>query len=563
MLRLLLAYAATAFGAAGTLAQHVPYPTYYGDGDELLRLELLAGDSAASQLALRPLGYSQVRELVERLEASGSHRSAADEAALRRTRARLGLLEARAAPDRGSPRAWLGRTFYRQPGYALALRRPGFELYANPVLGLAYGQQNNTPGPNLVVRNTRGVTVRGNVDRGVAFQTTIHENQARLPSWARDWRTAYADRVPGVGTYKPFSPLLWDAPDAVDYIQATADIGFRLTRHISLTAGHGNPRVGAGYRSAILDDFADPYLYARIDTRVWRLHYRNTFAELTEGVPNSSSVAKKFLASHTLAAKLTPAWEFGVTETTVLSRDGGFDAQYLNPVIFYRAVESDLGSPDNALIAAHTDLRLGRRGHVYGQILLDELLFGELLGGRGWWGNKFAWQAGGRWFDLAGVSGLEAQAEFNLTRPFTYAHRRTGIAFTHFAQPLAHPWGASAAEWTGSLSYRPTDRLRVSTRLVRSRQGDIAAPRVPNIGANVLADNGDRTRDFGYAVADTLPVERTWLRLRAEYLPAHGASVRLEYSYYEVARASGPNLPGQHGVTLGLYLNFARRSELF
>ena len=553
-------------GAATAEAQHVPFPSYRGDAQSLDRFFQLIPGEQRLHPGQQPATYGQLAEALAAVDSVGTVAGPADARAVELVRTRLGLQPMReAVPDRRGLGGWLGRSFYRVPGYALHLRRRGFELFVNPVLDVRVGVQSEPSGREglggVVMRNTRGLTVRGGVDERVWFATTLHENQARMPSYERAWRAAYADRVPGVGFYKDYDPVLFDADDAVDYFQATGVVGVGLTRHISAQFGHGNPRVGRGYRSLVLDDFADPFLYAQVDTRVWRIHYRNLFAQHFDGVPNSAGGQRKFLAAHTLSVQLTPAWTFGLTEMTVFARErGGFDAQYLNPIILYRPVEQDNGSPDNALLAFHTDVRLGRGARAYGQFVFDEFKFDEFFGGRGWWGNKYAWQLGAQLFDPLGVEGLAVRAEYNLVRPFTYGQRRPSISYTHYAQPLAHPWGADVRELALELDYRPGERWLFGARAVLARQGSLAA-RVPHNGANVLVNNALRGGDFGFATADEA-LRRAFGRARLQYAPIPGAALRLDYVYY------GRNdLPGgrfdQHGVTIGVGLNAERRSGVF
>ena len=566
--------------AAALRAQHLPFQPTIGSGARFERVALATRGAGDVHLGLGRPTLGDVEQLLAVGDSLGAFASRADRAVARALRTQLGSLPLRPASTRDGLRGWLGRSFYRRPGHALDLARPGFRLLVDPVLDLHLGEQSGGARGGARFTNTRGVAVRGHIDERVYFQTTILENQARLASWAREWSAAYADRVPGVGFYKPYDPILFDVDDAVDYIQATGELGFRITRHIGLTFGHGNPRLGTGYRSVVLDDFVDPYLYLQLDTRVWRIHYRNTFAQLQEGVPSAGirpqrDIDRKYIAAHTLSVKLAPTWEVSLTEQTVLYReDAGFDLQYLNPVILYRAVEQDNGSPDNALFALASNVGIGEGGLVYGQFLLDEFKFDELFGGEGWWANKYAWQLGGLLIDPLGVGGVELRAEYNLVRPFTFGHRFGNIAYTHYAQPLAHPWGASIREAALQVGFAPLDQWRLDALAVTSTQDDIGLPAPPHIGSNPLYDNGERGHldaapdddpnrvNYGYSVAGESAVERLFGRVRLGYSPIPGSLLFVAYEYYSRNPAGGSRL-GQHGATFGLTLNAQRRSSLY
>ena len=546
----------------GLGAQLTSYTPIAGQESDVERLLLSDRGSSGVHAAMRPLTFSDVTQLLSAADSAGAPANWADAAMRARVRTRLGLSEAK---DRdvlsGGLGGWARRNFYMTRGYAVDARRGGFRLLLNPVLDLRTGRQTDGGGYNFV--NTRGVRIRGQIDDRVYFQSAFYENQVGLRSYEREWRRAYAGQVPGVGFFKAYDPLLYDIPDAVDFIQATGEVGFRLTRHIHARLGHGNPSLGLGQRSALLGDFVDPFFFAEVDTRFWRFHYRNLYAQLQDGTQAAARVERKWLVSHTLSLQLTPAWEFGLTEQTVFKRDGGFDVQYLNPVIFYRAVEQDNGSPDNAMVGFHSNVLLGGTAAVYGQFLFDELKFDELfVNGDKWWANKWAWQLGARYLDAFGATGLTLTAEANTVRPFTFAHRFEGISHTHYNQPLAHPWGADLAEVIVGAEQWVGKRWRLTAKLNRLRQSDASLPPAPHTGANVLYDNDLRDREYGYRIADTAAVNRTLLSARLQFLPFPGAVVEAGYEYYRRGGDGATDL-AQHGLHLGLSLNAWQRKGLW
>ena len=558
----------------------VPYTPIAGEEDDALRLLVRDGGRSGVHAALQPLTHADVGRLVAVADSVEAPLHWASAATLERVRVRLGQVRNVDRDTlRGGLGGWARRNFYRTRGYAIDVGKGGFRFRANPVLELRTGRQTDGGGYNFL--NTRGVRLMGTVDDRVYFQTAIYENQEGLRSYGREWRRAYANQVPGVGFYKDFDPILYDLDDAVDYIQATGEVGFRLTRHIHARLGHGSPHVGLGERSAILGAFADPFFYAQIDTRVGRFHYRNLYAQLQDGRQSAGRVERKFLVAHTLSLQLARNWEFGLTEQTVVKREGGgFDVQYLNPVILYRAVEQDNGSPDNALIGFHSNLILGRTALLYGQFLFDELKFDELfINGDKWWANKWSLQLGGRYVDAFGAAGLTVGAEVNAVRPFTYGHRFEGISFTHYNQPLAHPWGASLSEVIVGAEQWISPRWRARARFTRLRQDDIgyaptppgAAIRRPHIGANVLFDNdlrgtvtidSEEFGDYGYTIAGSVPVTRQLASITVQHVPFPGAVLEAGYEYYRRAPTSGEALT-QHGFHVGLSLNAWSRPVLF
>lgn len=73
--------------------------------------------------------------------------------------------------------------------------------------------------------------------------------------------------------------------------------------------------------------------------------------------------------------------------------DNRFDLYYLNPIIFYKAVERQNGSPDNAIVAFDAKYTKGKCV-IYGQLIIDELRFSSVFINRNEFRNKFGNQIG-------------------------------------------------------------------------------------------------------------------------------------------------------------------------
>jgi hypothetical protein len=88
-----------------------------------------------------------------------------------------------------------------------------------------------------------------------------------------------------------------------------------------------------------------------------------------------------------------------------------------------------------------------KRFQLYGQLMLDEFVFSELVtNNQGWWANKYGIQAGLKYIDAFGIDHLDLQAEYNQVRPYTYTHRDSSAYYAHYDTPLAHPLGANFKE---------------------------------------------------------------------------------------------------------------------
>lgn len=391
--------------------------------------------------------------------------------------------------------------FYRTPANFFEVNTPFFRLKANPLLNVHLAR--DVDSNQLLFANQRGIEIRGDVDRRVYFYTSILETQERFASYV-DRRINQYDAVPGALRYKDYKSQLFGNTRGYDFNVAQAFIGFYATRHIGVQFGHGRQFIGNGYRSVFLSDFGPPRFFLQISTKVWRFHYQNLFFELN---PTSADAArpnrllpKKYAAVHYLNFKATPRLSFGFFEATVFNRSGQFELQYLNPIILYRTVEAALGSPDNVLIGFDGKWNLFRRVQFYGQFLFDEFRFDALYQPRerGWWGNKFAWQLGGKYVDAFGIDHLDLQIEWNAARPYTWSHRDSLNSWTHYNQTLGHPLGANFKELVGLVRYQPCPRLSFNARIVTAQQGDDTV--LQNWGADPLRPNRDRVQDYGNSI---------------------------------------------------------------
>ena len=150
----------------------------------------------------------------------------------------------------------------------------------------------------------------------------------------------------------------------------------------------------------------------------------------------------------------------------------GFELAYLNPVIFYRAIEHYTGSnKSNALVGADAKWNFLNRFQIYGQFVLDEFLLEHVKARDGWWANKWATQLGAKYIDVFGIPNLDMQVEWNRARPFMYAHISDHTSYTHYDQPLAHPLGANFDEQLMILRYQPLTRLFVEARYLQANYG--------------------------------------------------------------------------------------------
>ena len=411
----------------------------------------------------------------------------------------------------------LAKYFFRTKTDLYSVNTDGLTLRLNPVIQLSGGL---SPGDDAQpFRNTRGVEVHGTIDNKVSFYTIMADNQA---TWAPYVRRAIdsVNVVPGQGFWKPFRE------NGVDFFLARGHVSVPITKHIEVHAGHDRQFIGHGYRSMIWSDFAPPALFLRADTRIWKVRYTNLF---TQGVANIYTTPQgtlgtrpfthKQIVLHHLSVNLAPNFQGGVFELVVNgdadSLGSGFGINYLNPIIFYRALEQQGGSSGNVLLGADFKWDLLNSLRLYGQFVLDEFLLSEIRARNGWWGNKYGAQLGFKYVDALNLSGLDLQAEVNWARPYTYTHLSHYTSVTHYQQPLAHPLGANFKEVVGIVRWQGHPRWQVSLKGIGAVYGADSAG--TNWGTNLLLPYDTRQQQYNNVIGQGAATQLLLAESRISY----------------------------------------------
>jgi hypothetical protein len=412
--------------------------------------------------------------------------------------------------------------------------------------------------------NTRGVQIRGMIDNKIGFYTFFADNQSAVPQYVNNFIANY-NAVPGEGFYKPFKK------NGVDFLTARGYFTFNITKHIHFQFGHDKNFIGNGYRSLILSDFSSNYTFLKINTRIWKLNYMNLFTEMNAGVNAADSrFPKKYLTFHHLSLNVTKNLNIGVFESVIFGRDdtlrhGQFDFNYLNPIIFFRSIEQQLGSADNSLLGMDYKWNFLKHFSFYGQIILDEFLLKNVKAGNGWWANKQALQLGMKYYNAAGVKNLDLQGEFNVVRPYTYAHATKYTSYTHYNQPLAHPQGANFYEFIGIARYQPLKRLNLTGKLFYVKTGkdsnatDIGVGQ--NYGGNPLKSYlqiaGANT--FGNTIGQGIGTNIVLLSFNASYQVRHNLFIDFTQIFRKETSDIEARSFNTNWTSIGLRWNIAQR----
>jgi len=425
--------------------------------------------------------------------------------------------------DNESKRPLLKR-FYKKRSDFFNVSTDDFDLHVNPVLYAGAG--NDSRRNEMLFINTRGVEVRGMVDKKVGFYTYLTDNQAVLPSYVWD-QVAQNPVIPHEGFWKDYKN-----GKGVDFLQARGYITFEATRHINLQFGHDRFFIGNGYRSLIFSDYGPPSLFLKGNVKVWKLNYVFAVNQMTTDVRGSlngisgsgKGFPNKFNALHHLSLNIGKKFNLGIFESVIFSPDdttgsGRFRLEYLNPIIFYRAIEQQNGSSDNVLLGMDFKWNVVKKLSLYGQFVIDEFVIDHIRAGDGWWANKFAIQAGGKYVDAFGISNLDLQGEINIVRPYMYSHFTNYSNYTSYNQAIAHPLGANFKEFVGILRYQPLPRLNIAGKLSLIKIGRDTTG--VNWGGDILKNNQTRQQELNNTIGQGISNDILFGSLTASWQLKH------------------------------------------
>ena len=378
----------------------------------------------------------------------------------------------------------------------LLVNRSDIKLTLNPILGLDIAfDKNDTLN---IYRNSRGIELRGLIGEKVGFYSRIIENQVRFPNYTRR-KNINSGVVNGSTLFKTINPY------SRDFFNASGYVVFAPVDEINIQFGQDNNSIGNGYRSLILSDFSAPYLFLKFNTKVWKFNYQNLFSKHVDysriinqptvgdikedlsGIPHKN----KYSAFHHLSINVLKNLNIGFFENIIFDRSdstqsNSYDVSYLNPLIFYTAVNHGLNSTDNAVVGIDWKWNFKNHFSFYGQFVLDEFKKDELFSRSQSWVNKWAYQGGLKYINVLNVSNLDMQLEVNQLRPYLYQHSDISQNWIHFNQSLSHPLGSNLREFIAILRYQPFARLNFKAAFSHSIQGIDTSLLSTNFGGNYL-----------------------------------------------------------------------------
>ncbi len=417
--------------------------------------------------------------------------------------------------------------------------------------------------------NTRLVYTQGGIGKNFNFFAVIYESQGRFADYFNRFARARKPDggapaiIPGRGIAKKFRS------DSFDYPIATGHISYSPSKTFNFQLGHGKNFIGDGYRSLLVSDNASPYPYFKINTTFWKLKYTNTWTSLRDVRPEvtaDGSYRTKFIANHYLSYNVTKRLNIGLFESVVWQNDNdrGFDFNYINPVIFYRAIEFSTGARGgNALIGLTSKYKFTDRINAYGQMIIDEFSSSDIFGGEGSYKNKIGYQIGAKYYDAFGVGGLYLQAEYNRVRPYTYSHNSVILNYGHNNQSLAHTLGANFSEFITIARYQK-GRIFGDLKFIFAKRGFEFNTEDDSLfyGGNIYGTEDNRVSELGNEVAQGNTTDFFHGELQAGYLINPATNLKIYASL--IVRDFKPEIDTETVFeNQTTWLNFGLRTDLF
>jgi hypothetical protein len=438
-------------------------------------------------------------------------------------------------------------SIYKTPADMISVREKDFFISVNPVLQLQAMKDDATN--ELRYMNTRGVLIRSLLADKIGFQAYVTETQEKPPVFLLE-KVEQFRAVPGAGLYRRFKKT------GYDYFDARGSVYFNATRFLDVQFGYDKIFLGNGYRSLFMSDYSSSHLFFNLNLHAGRFNYVSRVMELTSQytrrIDKDTLFPKKYAVVHHVSFN-APKWlTLGLFESIVFGRQNHVEFSYLNPVMFLRPAELQVGSPDNSFVGFDAKANVGKRFQLYGQILIDEFYTKYIRQNNGWWGNKWAFQGGLKYIDVAGVKNLDLQLESNWIRPFTYSHFDTVGNYTHYNQPIAHPLMSNIREFIGILRFQPAPKWTVQAKAIYWQSGVDTAGK--NFGNNIFLSNQTRAAFDGFFYG--APVSRKNLNVNFWLAYEFKENLFLESNVYYRKIEGGPK---NIFSSFGLRWNMQRR----
>ena len=462
--------------------------------------------------------------------------------------------------------SWAGRKLWNE--HLVQQQSKDYWFTIDPIFDLQLGKDTDADFGSTF-NNTRGAYIQGGLGKKFSFSASVYESQGRFAQYYNQYAESLKAFgpdpaiIPGRGIAKRFKD------DAYDYPVAEAYLSYTPAKFLNIQFGHGKNFIGDGYRSLLQSDVASPYPFLKLNTTFWKIKYTNTWNWLRDVRPQvteDGAFLTKYIANHYLSWNVSKRLNIGLFESVIWNNtnERGFDVNYLNPIIFYRAIEFETGQDaGNAIIGLSSKYKWNDNVNFYGQFVLDEFSLSDVKGGNKSWKNKFGYQLGAKYYNAFKVKNLMLQAEYNQVRPYTYSHNTVELNYAHNNQPMGHLWGANFKELVLIGRYHHK-RWLGEAKLIFGLRGFDVNDGTDNFsyGGDIYKNYNDRPFDTGVEIGQGIKTNTINASIQGDYLinPASNLKVFANISYRNF-NPEAETVSVLNNSTV--WFNFGVRTDLF
>lgn len=463
---------------------------------------------------------------------------------------------------------WLGRKWANE--HMVKIQGDNYWITLDPAADLQVGgETDDRKDDSFTYNNTRAVFIQGGLGKRLNFFAAVYESQGRFAQYYNDFIVSLRPDggnpgiVPGRGIAKLGRGGDFDYPVAEGYVSYAPSTFFNLQ------LGHGKQFIGDGYRSLLLSDNASFFPFLKLNTTFWKFKYTNTWTSLRDVRPEvtaDGAFRTKFMSNHYLSWNVSKKLNFGFFESVIWDDENGrgFDFNFLNPVIFYRAIEFSTGSRGgNALIGLTGKYKISDRANIYGQFVIDEFSGADFLGGNQSFKNKQGFQLGMKYYHAFGIKNLILQGEINQVRPYVYSNNEIELNYGHANQSLAHQWGANFREFIAIARYERERWYGTGKFILGTRGFEIGDINEVFFGGSIFGNDENRPSDDGIELFQGNRVNSLYADLEVGYLinPVTNLKVYVNPIYRDFNAATQD--PEGAFDTNTLWVNVGFRTDLF
>jgi len=352
-----------------------------------------------------------------------------------------------------SRKSWVSRKIFNE--HLFDVKTKEYTFYGDYLPDLEVGQ--DIAHKTNTYLNTRAYQFGGTVGTKFFFYTSGYTTLGRFPNYLNNYINKI-DFVPGQAfNFNTNSPN-----STKDWTYVTAILSYTPIKQLNITLGEDKTFIGDGYRSLLLSDFAANYPLLRLTANIGKVQYMFMWAYLEDQqalqVDPFGNNRRKWGAFHYLDWNITNRLSLGYFNAIIASEADdngnfhGFDANFINPVFFSNALNSNSSQPDNVFNGFTAKYKIFDKTAIYGQLLINRFNGSDFFSGNST-DNTNGVQLGIRGADLFNVSNFNYLVEFNTVKPYTYASQQPITSYTELSEPLGDPLGANFKEVIAILNY--------------------------------------------------------------------------------------------------------------